>query len=108
MFDSLLTFYCGKDSRKKRKVMKVFASVEQKQNKNEFVCDSFTKDIKYNVIYSEKLKEWFCNCPTITFKKYYIYESKEERNRQRKKNVCCHIIACKIWLALDHLSERYE
>lgn len=102
MIDSFLTFFCGKNSTKKKKVRQIFNTIEYCYKTKEYKCRSFTNPDKvYLIIYSSASREWKCNCPAITWQRYERYETKEDRNNLRKKNDCVHIIACRIYKAVE-------
>lgn len=100
MLESLLIFYCRKDSRKKNKVKKVLETIEYNETTKEYFCKSTTKDKTYCVIYSTTAKYWKCSCPYLGFVKYRTFDNVHDRNRLTNLNDCCHIIATKIHKAL--------
>lgn len=105
MIDSFLTFFCGKNYTKRKKVRQIFNTIEYCPLTKEYKCRSFTNpDKTYLIIYSSASREWKCNCPATIYQRYERYETKEERNKLRNKNDCVHIIACRIYKAVE-LSE---
>ena len=102
MIDSLLTFYCGsKNSKKKKKVLKILDSIRQDESTKEYICKSTREpDKEYIVFYSKTKQENFCTCRASLYKQYKTFETVKERNLKYKKYACVHIIAVKIWKAL--------
>ena len=101
MKDSLITFFCGKNSSKKRKVLTILENISYNSETKEYLVPSATNpDKKYNVIYSSKAFEWKCDCQYSTYKKYIRYESVESRLKHFRTSNCVHIIASLIYKTL--------
>ena len=97
MKDSLITFFCGKNSTKRRKVLRILDGISYNSESKEYTCPSSTNpDKKYVVIYSTKAFEWKCECEASTWYQYQTYESVEQRNSYRNQKRCIHIIASMI------------
>jgi len=103
VLDSLLTFYVGKDGTKRKKVRQILETIKFNEKTKEFICQSSRfPEKQYNVMYSTKSQEWFCDCEAILYKKYKTYDSPEEKYRLSRKNGCIHILACKVYNALKN------
>lgn len=108
MFESLLTYFCGKNSAKKRKIRNIYRTIEFDPETNVYICHSsrFPETI-YHIIYSNKMFKHVCSCEAIIYRKYNLYSSPDERNKLRDKTDCIHIIAIKLWKAL-HNQDNYD
>jgi hypothetical protein len=94
-------FFCGKDSKKKKKVKFLLNNIEYNKETNEFTCKSYSHpEIIHTVLYSHANKEWSCSCEAGTWRKYRMYESPEQKYSLRKKWRCVHMIASIIYRQL--------
>ena len=102
MIDSLLTFYAGKNNRKKKKILKILEDIKFNEITKEFSCKSLSNpNINHIVIFSEKKNEYICDCKEILYKKYKTYSDPKEKNINYQKRGCSHIIASKIYKAIN-------
>lgn len=97
MIESLLTFFCGKNSQKKKKIRRILESIVYNPKTKEYICQSSRfPDNQYHIIYSNKSMCWKCDCEASLYKKYRLYETVDERNKFIDRNTCVHVTACKI------------
>lgn len=102
MLESLLTFFCGKNTQKKKKIRQIMKTIEFNPSTMEYTCHSSRfADSIYSIIYSHKAFQWKCNCEASNFKKYETYESPEERSKYIDRRDCIHILAVKIKRVLE-------
>lgn len=102
MIDSLLTFYAGKNNRKKKKILKILEDIKFNEITKEFSCKSLSNpNINHIVIFSEKKNEYICDCKEILYKPYQTYSDPKEKNRKKEQRGCSHILASKIYLVLN-------
>lgn len=97
MLNALLSFYCGKNSTKRKKVVTVLDSMSYNDITKEYTCKSTRNDNTYVVFYSNSIQEWLCNCQAITWRKNKV---REEGQRERDKGYCIHIISSIIFSLL--------
>lgn len=101
--ESLLIYFCGKNSQKKRKVLRILDGITYNKETKEYTCPSASDPTKkYIIIYSTKAFRWVCNCDASLWYQYRPDETPEQRNSYRNQKRCVHIVAVMMTEFLKH------
>ncbi len=80
MIETLLTFYAGKNSRKRKRILKVLENIKFKEQSKELFVKVFLIQRKNKQLYSDSPKDWFCECEATSYTKYEIFDDTKEGN----------------------------
>lgn len=103
-----MIFYAGKDSRKRKKILKLLNSVTYDEKTKEYYVKSLTsEDKKHIVFYDEAKRQYICDCKAILYENYTRYKDLKERNQKYHRRGCIHVLTTKIWIALRSNDNRF-
>lgn len=104
--EAFIIYFTRGFKRKRAKIRRILQDLKYDEETKVFTAPSSRfPDKFYQIIYSNAKKEWVCDCEAICWRRYMIYESVDQRHRQREALQCIHILAARIWLAMSQVQD---